>query len=346
MLSAVHNDQLVLADNAKSNLEYYCPGCGQRVILRRGKHKITHYAHKKGNDCGVSEGETVEHLKGKKQIYQWAQKHHWHPRLEVYFRTIAQRPDILLEINGQTVAIEFQCSPLSLEKLLARNEGYRQLSIPVWWVLGSPYWHNLRNKKIVQFTQIFRKQFVLLFWDVKKAQLVINQKYWRCSYSRLKYDKKAILMEQITMLKKSQYCFPTQKIRELSLTALRLNGHTLSECPLVCHDLIASWPAMAIPVIIWRISVVLEIEKFPLFYSWKDKEWKNLLMKVGKSEWLLPGCLPSETIRDHIINQYTKELIACKTICKKGNHFIFIHRPQWFTDSQLKLQLVKGGGRL
>lgn len=68
MLSAVHNDQLVLADNAKNNLEYYCPGCGQRVILRRGKHKITHYAHKKGNDCGVSEGETVEHLKGKNRF--------------------------------------------------------------------------------------------------------------------------------------------------------------------------------------------------------------------------------------------------------------------------------------
>ena len=197
MLIAVHNDQLVLAENAKSDMAYYCPGCGQGVILRRGKHKITHYAHKRGNNCGFSEGETLEHLKGKKQIYQWAQKHHWNPQLEVYFPTIAQRPDILLEINGQTVAVEFQCSPLSLERLLARNEGYRQLKIPVWWILGSPYLRNLRNKKIVQFTQIFRKQFVLLFWDVKRAQLVINQKYRRCSYSRLKYDKKNILMEQI-----------------------------------------------------------------------------------------------------------------------------------------------------
>ena len=52
MLIAVHNDQLVLAENAKSDMAYYCPGCGQGVILRRGKHKITHYAHKKGNDCG------------------------------------------------------------------------------------------------------------------------------------------------------------------------------------------------------------------------------------------------------------------------------------------------------
>lgn len=207
MLIAVHNDQLVLAENAKSDMAYYCPGCGQGVILRRGKHKITHYAHKRGNNCGFSEGETLEHLKGKKQIYQWAQKHHWNPQLEVYFPTIAQRPDILLEINGQTVAVEFQCSPLSLERLLARNEGYRQLKIPVWWILGSPYLRNLRNKKIVQFTQIFRKQFVLLFWDVKRAQLVINQKYRRCSYSRLKYDKKIILMEQIEMLKKKQYHF-------------------------------------------------------------------------------------------------------------------------------------------
>ncbi|WP_225360924.1 competence protein CoiA family protein [Limosilactobacillus reuteri] len=47
MLIAVHNDQLVLAENAKSNMAYYCLGCGKGVVLRRGKHKITHYAHKR-----------------------------------------------------------------------------------------------------------------------------------------------------------------------------------------------------------------------------------------------------------------------------------------------------------
>ncbi|MBB1096316.1 competence protein CoiA [Limosilactobacillus agrestis] len=340
MLIAVHNDQLVLAENAKSELEYYCPGCRKGVILRQGTHKITHYAHKKRNECGFSEGETLEHLKGKKQIYQWAQKHHWNPQLEVYFPTIAQRPDILLKINGQTVAIEFQCSPLSLERLLARNEGYRQLKIPVWWILGSPYLHNLRNKKIVQFTQIVKKQFVLLFWDVKKAQLVINQKYRRCSYSRLKYDKKTILMKQIEMLKKKQYHFPSKEIKELSLTTFKHTGHALSECPLVCHDLIASWPAMAIPVIIWRIGVILELTKYPLFYFWKKKEWENLLMKVNESDWLIPGCLSPEMIRNNVIDQYTSELIDYKIILKKGNQFVLVHRPQWFNDSQLKLQLI------
>lgn len=77
------------------------------------------------------------------------------------------------------------------------------------------------------------------------------------------------------MLKKKQYHFPSKEIRELSLTTLRLTGHVLSECPLVCHDLIASWPAMSIPIIIWRIGVILEIEKFPLFYSWGIRNGKT-----------------------------------------------------------------------
>ncbi len=44
---------------------------------------------------------------------------------------------------------------------------------------------------------------------------------------------------------------------------------------------------------------------------------------------------------EKLINEYTNELIAFKVICREDNHLILIHRPRWFNDAQLKLQLVK-----
>ncbi|MBB1122412.1 competence protein CoiA [Limosilactobacillus albertensis] len=338
MLVATNKDQLVLADNAKVHHKYYCPGCRQRVILRRGKYKISHFAHQKGSDCGASEGETVEHLRGKKQIYQWALKKGWQPRLEVYLPSIAQRPDILLKIDGQRVAIEFQCSPLSLERLLERNKGYQQEKIRVWWVLGSPYFRKLGNKKVVQFTQLYHNQFVLLFWDTKAKRLVINQKYWQCSYSKLKFNKKLILCQQISMLKFIQYRSRSRKIKELAITAFNLTGHVLAECPLVCHDLTISWPAMNESIIIWRIGVILILEKFPIFYSWERTSWNKLLFDIGGKNWLRPGCIDPRMICNQVIKQYTLELIRVRIIVKMDNCFVLYRHPQWVDDPQLKVQ--------
>lgn len=45
MLIAKFNDHYVNASNARQGEKYYCPECGEKLILRKGKTKIAHFAH-------------------------------------------------------------------------------------------------------------------------------------------------------------------------------------------------------------------------------------------------------------------------------------------------------------
>ncbi len=81
-------------------------------------------------------GRLPKHLLGKQQIYEWAAQRGWQSQLEPYLKKIAQRPDILVQIHGQPLALEFQCSPLSVQRLQERNDGYHSQVIGVYWLLG------------------------------------------------------------------------------------------------------------------------------------------------------------------------------------------------------------------
>lgn len=343
MLIAMGNKHLVVASEdiqAKGN--YRCPGCQQPVLLRHGKHRIPHFAHKKHALCGFSEGETLEHLQGKKQIYQWLKINKWCPQLEVYLPQIEQRPDILLKRKSQRIAIEFQCSPLSLERMLERNTGYQQAGITVWWILGAPYFRRLGNQKIVQFTQIYKGRPALLFWNTKTARLIIKHDYWRCSYSNLKFDQTLIMEKQISMLANKQYYHPSNEVNEIAIAAFKLTGRTLAQCPLVCHDLVVSWPTMAKPIILWRIGVILKLMEFPLFFSWHSNEWEKLLIVTGRRDWLCPGCINVDMLRMRVIQQYTNDLIDAGVICYSNDHFILCRRPCWVNSPKEKLKIQQG----
>lgn len=44
-----HN--LIKADKAKKDQQYFCPGCEEILILKKGKKKAAHYAHKESDIC-------------------------------------------------------------------------------------------------------------------------------------------------------------------------------------------------------------------------------------------------------------------------------------------------------
>lgn len=54
-------------DTAPKGEKYYCPGCGEEVILRRGEVKVAHFAHKSGTNCTQ---ESILHKTAKKLIIE------------------------------------------------------------------------------------------------------------------------------------------------------------------------------------------------------------------------------------------------------------------------------------
>lgn len=124
----------------KEEKNFFCPQCGEMVQLKIGNIKIPHFAHYSKSRCEshFSEGETVEHLSGKQQLFELFKSLQLHAELEPYLKELKQRPDLLIFKNGSAYAIEFQCSPINENRFFERNRGYLQKRIAPIWIPLTP----------------------------------------------------------------------------------------------------------------------------------------------------------------------------------------------------------------
>lgn len=159
MLVAVNNkNQYFNASNEEKNKDkkhnYYCPNCKEPVFLKKGLIKQAHFTHFQKSECNVfSEGETEEHISGKNLLYQWFIKQKIPCQLEAYLPNLKQRPDLLVWLDEQSpIAIEFQCSALSAQRMIERTNGYSEKGYKVYWILGQNY--HFKNK-LTSFQKLF-----------------------------------------------------------------------------------------------------------------------------------------------------------------------------------------------
>ncbi|WP_409291827.1 competence protein CoiA [Peribacillus sp. SCS-37] len=130
--------------------EWYCPCCSQRVILKSGTKRISHFAHKKADACSISlEPESDYHLQGKLQLFEWLRNQGMRPELERYLKENNQRPDLYFEWEGNQFAIEYQCSPLPYRLFRQRSLSYQQSGIVPVWIIG--------RKKLISYGSTLNK---------------------------------------------------------------------------------------------------------------------------------------------------------------------------------------------
>ncbi|AOV08451.1 competence protein CoiA [Sporosarcina ureilytica] len=121
---------------------FFCPQCNEKVLLKVGDIVIPHFAHQQDRLCRsmFSEGESMEHLLGKQQLYEFLQQsNHLDVQLEPYFKKIAQRPDLLVTTTSEVIPIEFQCSQIPLRHIAERTEGYMNAGMNPIWILRTPH---------------------------------------------------------------------------------------------------------------------------------------------------------------------------------------------------------------
>ena len=154
-------DQINKGNNQEVQHVYFCPGCHEKVFLKSGKVIQAHFAHFRHSNCSLfSEGETQEHLAGKKLLFEWFSNENIPCQLEAYLPELHQRPDLLIWPEAdRPIAIEFQCSPLSFEKMLERTEGYRKNGYEVLWIAGSKF---QLKRQLTPFQQLFLRHHPLL----------------------------------------------------------------------------------------------------------------------------------------------------------------------------------------
>jgi competence protein CoiA len=135
--SAYKKENLLIIRN---NEEFFCPACGERVTLKLGNQRIYHFAHRNGTICrDFYESETLYHMKGKLQLYQWLERQGIPAALEYYDSRIKQRPDIVFHYGGNKYALEYQCSPIPEDIFNKRTAAYDQQNYIPLWIMGSKH---------------------------------------------------------------------------------------------------------------------------------------------------------------------------------------------------------------
>ena len=68
MLEALnHNNEHILAKNAIKNVDYYCPHCHSKLILKKGIKVMPHFAHESQSQRWCAKGESELHYHAKYQ---------------------------------------------------------------------------------------------------------------------------------------------------------------------------------------------------------------------------------------------------------------------------------------
>lgn len=329
MLTAVNHGRVTWARDANRQEKYCCPECQQRLILHQGKVKLAHFAHPAHSKCVMSEGETYEHLLGKQQIFEWARKLQLNPEIERYQNEIHQRADILLDHHQGPIAIEFQCSPLSLERHLERNAGYRQVGWRYYWILGSPYQRKLSRVKQAQFIHYLAGNYCLLYWDVNKQQLI--KRFFQPTRANLSWQR------QLKDLSGRH----DPEIIEVQRQACQL-GYRLEQCPAFCHLSQTELPVTNHHLLLWRIQLAIALEQQQLFQRWSLSAWQQFLASVGENEWTITPCLAD---RYHLAQQewqvVTDCLQASDVIHISTNNVMLMKHPHWFKNLDEKARKLR-----
>lgn len=158
------NGQTVnILENNNLKEPFYCPACKSPVRLKKGKIKISYFAHVSLQNCSSwSENESVQHLELKLGLYQWLRQKE-KVEIEKYLPQIQQTADLLV---NDKLAIEIQCSPLSLQRLKERTLSYRANGYYVLWLQGKDLWLKNSLTALQESLLYYSENRGFYFWEL------------------------------------------------------------------------------------------------------------------------------------------------------------------------------------
>ncbi|HEL1661947.1 competence protein CoiA [Streptococcus suis] len=176
MLVALDEDGQVfnVLENPAPQGRYSCPGCGGLVRYKSGKVLRSHFAHVTLRDCTYfSENESAQHLSLKSSLYKWLQGQE-EVELEAYLPATKQVADLLV---NQQLALEVQCSSLSISRLQERTMAYQQAGIAVLWLLGKDLWLGERLTNLHKQFLSFSMNMGFHLWELDDEKKELRLRY-------------------------------------------------------------------------------------------------------------------------------------------------------------------------
>ncbi len=113
----------------KNEGPFTCPGCTGEVILKKGKMKEHHYAHRPPYNCPYGAGETQIHYRCKREIYEALLAHPKCSDCDIEKQLSGVRPDVYAVISSARVAIEVQKTTINLNDIERRSPKFDTLQM-------------------------------------------------------------------------------------------------------------------------------------------------------------------------------------------------------------------------
>ncbi|MDQ8820932.1 competence protein CoiA family protein [Streptococcus ruminantium] len=176
MLVAINENGLLfnLLENPAPQGSFNCPGCGGPVRYKSGKVLRSHFAHVTLRDCHYfSENESAQHLSLKSYLYNWLIEHN-KVELEKCLPNLGQVADLF--VNNH-LALEVQCSSLSLSRLQERTSSYHKSGFQVLWLLGKDLWLKDRLSKLHKQFLSFSLNMGFYLWELDDEKQELRLHY-------------------------------------------------------------------------------------------------------------------------------------------------------------------------
>ncbi|MRH43392.1 hypothetical protein GH741_11950 [Aquibacillus halophilus] len=311
MLQAINQQQGILQTLAllapseiafhRIQSNFYCPNCKEPVLIKAGEKVIPHFAHHAKSQCPLKQGGEGEyHERGKFKLYQWLLQQKITAYLEVFIDEIQQRADILIELKGRLIAIEFQCATISNSEFKNRSHGYRSINITPIWILGGNRMkrRGARALSMSSFELLFLHQFhnnyplTMFFYCPNSNQFSIFQnvmttgkkktygnlyftKLHQISFYQLFKKNKADSKQLLIDWKSDKVNFRTRtsphvtKIEKYWRQWLYINHTHPSLLPSIVHLPVPSQFLMNTPPAIWQSKLCIEILSSYIYFDLK-----------------------------------------------------------------------------
>lgn len=164
----------LVMDEPQKNDHFYCPGCQGQVRLKQGTILRPHFAHIILKDCHYAyENESAQHLELKSALYRWL-KHEVAVEIEALLPELGQIADLLVE---EKLALEVQCSSLSIQRLLERTKAYQDQGIEVLWLLGKDLWIKDKLTALQKQFLRFSQNMGFHLWELDLDKQVLRLRY-------------------------------------------------------------------------------------------------------------------------------------------------------------------------
>lgn len=324
---------LMTADKADKQCNYVCPGCQTPVTVKKGRLKQAHFAHTSLQKCqALAEGESAVHLLGKLAMVDFFESIGGRVVLEPWLPEIQQRPDLLVTFDNRQVAIEFQCAPISVERVQRRTAGFAKLGLEVVWILGPTYQQRkLQQGTLAKFARIRHDTLQVALWRGKDG---IQWREWWTVDGRLHVGRNdyADPIRQLAKIQQ-QLVRRDRRIRQLQ-KQLYQQERTVTGIPVCCH--ISKPLPGGLKTTHWMLATQLigMLEQEPCHTD-------QLLTMVERAEWFVFGATSDSAVAKLWLTQLLALWQSMEVVQFTNDRWHLVTNVQWFADFNQKLRELR-----